>query len=65
MCIRDSPNTAPAELNSVEEAIDFLCKMKDKISSLQSVMPHSEINNLLDEAKSTINSVKYKLLFLK
>ena len=59
------PNTAPAELNSVEEAIDFLCKMKDKISSLQSVMPHSEINNLLDEAKSTINSVKYKLLFLK
>ncbi len=61
----DLPNTAPAELNSVEEAIDYLRKMKDKITTLQSIMPHSEINNLLDEAKSTINGVKYKLLFLK
>jgi len=61
----DLPNTAPAELNSVEEALDFLRKMKDKITALQSVMPHSEIVNLLDNAKSTINSVKYKLLFLK
>jgi DNA-binding ferritin-like protein len=61
----DLPNTAPAELNSVEEAIDFLRKMKDKITALQSVMPHSEIVNLLDNAKSTINGVKYKLLFLK
>jgi DNA-binding ferritin-like protein len=61
----DLPNTAPSELNSVEEALDYLRKMKDKIEALQSVMPHSEINNLLDEAKSTINSVKYKLLFLK
>jgi DNA-binding ferritin-like protein len=61
----DLPNTAPAELNSVEEALEFLRKMKDKITALQSVMPHSEIVNLLDNAKSTINSVKYKLIFLK
>ena len=61
----DLPNTAPTELNSVEEAIDYLRKMKDKITSLQSVMPYSEIVNSLDSAKSTINSVKYKLLFLK
>lgn len=59
------PNTAPSELNTVEEGLDFLRKLKDKIEALQSNMPHSEINNLLDEAKSTINSVKYKLLFLK
>jgi DNA-binding ferritin-like protein len=59
------PNTAPSELNSVEEGLDHLRKMKNKIDGLQSIMPHSEINNLLDEAKSTINSVKYKLLFLK
>ena len=63
--ILELPNTAPAELNTVEEGLDYLRKMKDKIESLQAVMPHSEINNLLDEAKSTINSVKYKLLFLK
>lgn len=59
------PNTAPAELSSVEDALDFLRKMKDKITALQSIMPHSEIVNLLDNAKSTINGVKYKLLFLK
>jgi DNA-binding ferritin-like protein len=59
------PNTAPTELNSVEEGLDFLRKMKDKVSTLQSDMPHTEIVNLLDNIKSTINSVKYKLLFLK
>jgi DNA-binding ferritin-like protein len=63
--IIELPNTAPAELNSVEDGIDHLRKLKDKITALQSNMPHSEIVNLLDEAKSTINGVKYKLLFLK
>ena len=61
----DLPNTAPSELNSVEEGLEFLRKMKDKITALQSVMPHSEIVNGLDNAKSTINGIKYKLLFLK
>lgn len=59
------PNTAPTELNSVEEAIDNLRKLKQKISDLQGSMPYSEIVNTLDEAKSTANSIKYKLLFLK
>lgn len=63
--ILDLPNTAPSELNSVEEGLEFLRKMKDKITALQSVMPHSEIVNGLDNAKSTINGIKYKLLFLK
>jgi hypothetical protein len=63
--ILELPNTAPSELNSVEEGLDFLRKMKDKITGLQNNLPHSEIVNLLDNAKSTINSVKYKLLFLK
>jgi DNA-binding ferritin-like protein len=63
--IIELPNTAPSELNSVEDGIDHLRKLKDKITALQSNMPHSEIVNLLDEAKSTINGVKYKLLFLK
>lgn len=63
--IIELPNTAPSELNSVEDGLDFLRKMKDKVSSLQNNMPHSEIVNLLDEVKSTINGIKYKLLFLK
>lgn len=59
------PNTAPTELNSVEEGLEHLRKLKDKINSLQASMPYSEIVNQLDNAKSTINGVKYKLLFLK
>jgi len=61
----EMPNTAPAELNSVEETIDYLRKLKDKAAVLQSIMPHSEIVNQLDEVKSLIDSTKYKLLFLK
>jgi DNA-binding ferritin-like protein len=63
--ILELPNTAPAELNSVEDGLEFLRKMYDKICSLQSSMPYSEIVNDLDTVKSTINSIKYKLLFLK
>jgi DNA-binding ferritin-like protein len=63
--ILELPNTAPAELNSVEDGLEFLRKMYDKICSLQSMMPYSEIVNDLDTVKSTINSIKYKLLFLK
>jgi len=61
----EMPNTAPTELNSVEETIDYLRKLKDKTAALQSIMPHSEIVNQLDEVKSLIDSTKYKLLFLK
>ena len=61
----DLPNTAPSELTSVEEGLDFLRKLKDKITALQSIMPYSEIVNGLDNAKSTINDIKYKLIFLK
>lgn len=63
--ILELPNTAPSELNTVEEGLDFLRKLYDKICSLQSSMPYSEIVNDLDTIKSTINSIKYKLLFLK
>jgi DNA-binding ferritin-like protein len=63
--ILELPNTAPAELNTVEEGIDYLRKIKDKVIALQSVMPHSEIVNELDNVKSLIDSTKYKLLFLK
>lgn len=59
------PNTAPSELNTVEEGLEFLRKMKDKINGLQANMPYSEIVNELDNVKATINSIKYKLLFLK
>lgn len=56
---------APRILNSVEEALSYLREMKDMISGLQTITPYSEVVNDLDNIKSTINSIKYKLLFLK
>lgn len=50
---------------SVSDAVSYLRELKVKIENLQGIMPHSEIVNSLDEAKSTINSTKYKLLFLQ
>ena len=58
-------DTAPRSISSVDEALSYLREMKEMINSLQSKMPYSEIVNDLDNVKSTINSIKYKLLFLK
>lgn len=58
-------DSAPRTLNSVQEALVYLRELKEMVTSLQGVMPYSEIVNDLDNVKSTINSIKYKLLFLK
>jgi DNA-binding ferritin-like protein len=58
-------DSAPRILNSVEEALSYLREMKEMVSGLQAITPYSEIVNDLDNVKSTINSIKYKLLFLK
>jgi DNA-binding ferritin-like protein len=55
----------PRTLSSVDEGLSYLREMKEMITSLQNDMPYSEISNDLDNVKSTINSIKYKLLFLK
>lgn len=56
---------APKQLNSVEEAIEYLRELTKMVNGLQAKMPYSEIINELDNVKSTIDSGKYKLLFLK
>lgn len=61
----DYKESAPRTLNSVEEGIAYLRDMYQMINSLQAKMPYSEIVNSLDTVKDTINSGKYKLLFLK
>ena len=58
-------DSAPRILNSVEEALSYIRDLYQQVVSLQAVMPYSEIVNDLDTVKSTLNSVKYKLLFLK
>jgi DNA-binding ferritin-like protein len=55
--------TAPT-LKSVKEAISYIDDMHDTTSELQKMIPYSEIVNDLDALKSTLNSAKYKLMFL-
>jgi DNA-binding ferritin-like protein len=57
--------TAPRILNTVEDGLGYIREMISMVSNLQSKMPYSEIVNDLDTIKSTLNSAKYKLLFLK
>jgi len=58
-------DSAPRILNSVEESLSYIRDLYQQVTSLQAVMPYSEIVNDLDMVKSTLNSIKYKLLFLK
>lgn len=63
--ILDYSEVSPKVLNTVEEAIGYLREMYQMVNNLQSKMPYSEIINSLDTLKDSINSAKYKLLFLK
>ena len=56
---------APKMLGSVENGLEYLRMLIDMVCGLQDKMPYSEIVNELDNVKSTLNSAKYKLLFLK
>jgi len=58
-------DNAPRPLNTVQEALSYIRDVYQMVTSLQGVMPYSEIVNDLDMIKSTLNSIKYKLLFLK
>lgn len=55
----------PRKLESVADAIGYLNDMTAMVNGLQAKMPYSEIVNDLDTIKSTINSARYKLTFLK
>ena len=58
-------DAAPRALDTVADAIDYLNEMTSMVNGLQDKMPYSEIVNDLDTIKSTINSARYKLTFLK
>ena len=61
----DYKEVAPRVLNSVDDALSYIREMTSMVTGLQAKMPYSEIVNDLDTIKSTLNSTKYKLLFLK
>ena len=58
-------DVAPKTLNTVEDGLAYIRMLVDMVDGLQSKMPYSEIVNELDTVKSTLNSAKYKLKFLK
>lgn len=63
--ILEYSDTAPRVLASVSEALSYLRELTSMVTTLQGKMPYSEIVNDLDNVKSSLNSTKYKLLFLK
>lgn len=52
-------------IKTKDEAVVYLRSLYTKINNLQKIMPYSEIVNDLDTIKSSINSAKYKLIFLQ
>jgi hypothetical protein len=59
---KDMPITT---LDTVSDGVAYLRDMYNAVNKLQAMMPYSEIVNNLDLVKDSINSTKYKLLFLK
>lgn len=56
---------APRNLDTVQEGLAYIREIYQMVTGLQGKMPYSEIVNDLDTVKSTLNGIKYKLLFLK
>lgn len=51
-------------LDTVADAVGYLRDLYNIVNKLQVMMPYSEIVNNLDLVKDSINSTKYKLIFL-
>jgi DNA-binding ferritin-like protein len=58
-------DVAPRNLDSVTDALSYIREIINMVNMLQSQLPYSELVNDLDNVKSTLNSAKYKLVFLK
>lgn len=58
------PDAVPVTLNTKEEGLALLRDLATCVNKTQAMMPYSEIINDLDTIKTTINTAKYKLLFL-
>ena len=62
--IPDYPDVSAPRLGSVKDAINYIDQLHAKVTRVQDGCEFSEIVNDLDNIKSTLNSVKYKLKFL-
>lgn len=57
-------NVCAPVMTTVKEALSYIEELHNKVCKLQDVVTYSEINNELDNVKTTLNSAKYKLKFL-
>lgn len=64
-CSHNDEEYSKKVCNSVEDALSYIRELIMEITEVQSRIPYSEIVNDLDTVKSTLNSAKYKLKFLK
>jgi len=64
-CSHDEEDYSKKTCNSVEDALSYIRELSEEITEVQGRIPYSEIVNDLDTVKSTLNSAKYKLKFLK
>lgn len=62
LTLKDAPTRT---LDDVADGVAYLREIYGMITKLQGMLPYSEIVNNLDLVKDSINSTKYKLLFLK
>jgi hypothetical protein len=58
-------DVTPRTLDTVADGVAYLRDIYAMITKVQGMLPYSEIVNNLDLVKDSINSTKYKLLFLK
>ena len=56
---------SPRTLATPVDALGYIRDITAMVTGLQAKVPYSEIVNALDTVKNTLNSAKYKLLFLK
>lgn len=64
--IMEFPDTCSIpRLKTAEACCGYLKALRADVDKEQATMPYSEINNVLDEVKSLIDSTCYKLTFLK
>lgn len=56
---------SPRTLDTVADGVNYIRDIYAMINKLQGMLPYSEIVNNLDLVKDSLNSAKYKLLFLK
>jgi DNA-binding ferritin-like protein len=58
-------DVSPRSLATPADALGYIRDITAMVTNLQSKLPYSELVNALDTVKDTLNSAKYKLLFLK